>query len=339
LGGLLAIGAFAANRVVCNRSSYHLVGDFVSNVFQCVPNRAALFLMTEIQAGPFLCSQLVEGARPDVKIVDMSGQVFAEDLGFRHLPGDWRTARWDHFDALYENRPASLAGRPMCALLFEARPTEGKDYEYRRRGLVFELTPRGAPPGPQPSWRAFRFRLPPPEVLAAETTGFELAPLIRDLYAETGIALAEERMRTGALDEALELFRLVLDFEPKATAARAGMAVIHTQRGDAEAVERELRLVLQDEPRSVQALNGLGVVVLGRGNQAEAEAFFRRAAEADPGYPLTWVNLGQALAGDPSRRAEATRSFERFLELAPDDPDAGRVRALLAEWANASRRD
>jgi len=332
LGVILATGAVFANRVVCNRSSYHLVSDFVENTFLGVPERAALFLLTETQSGPFLCAQIVEGLRPDVKIVDMSGAVFEEDLGFRTLGGDWKTARWGHFEALYENPPPSLAGRPMCTMIFEARSTQGRAYEYRRRGIVFELVPRDAPRRPLPDWRSLRFRLPPRALVEAERTGFTLTPLIRDIYAELGLVYAEQRFEAGAFDEALELFRLVLDFEPRASAAHAGMAMAYARLGDTDAVERELRIVLEEDPGSVQALNGLGVVVLARGNHAEAEAFFRQAAEADPAFPLTWVNLGQALADDPSRRAEAVRCFERFLDLAPDDPDAGRVRELLAAW-------
>jgi hypothetical protein len=38
------------------------------------------------------------------------------------------------------------------------------------------------------------------------------------------------------------------------------------------------------------------------------------------------------LADDPARQAEARAHFERFLTLAPNDPNAEAVRRWLSRW-------
>ena len=90
-----------------------------------------------------------------------------------------------------------------------------------------------------------------------------------------------------------------------------------------------LRRVIVIDPVAVPALNALGVLALNGGQLVDAEAYFVRAFDADPEDPLTRLNYGSLLAQDPARREEALQHFDAYLRLAPQDPDAERVRDFV----------
>ncbi len=330
LAAWFALSAAWTNRRPCDRSDYHFVDDFVANVFRCVPPNGALFLYTETLAGPFAYHTGVLGERPDIRLIDMTGKVLPEAYGFRELTGDWREGRWDRMEALHLERPADLAARSFCAILYEGRDPRGRPFVYRRRGLVFELADAGAAPASASAlWNQFTIRMPAPAILNRERTGFSLAPLILRLYENAARAAAGEYVRAEDFRRAIPLYRQLLDFAPGKIASREALAWAYARSGNAEAAEAELRRVIAFEPDATQALNALAVILLDRGEREQAEDLLRRALAADPRLALTRLNLGRVLASDPSRMPEAARHLETFLEMAPDDPDAAAVRQLL----------
>jgi hypothetical protein len=72
------------------------------------------------------------------------------------------------------------------------------------------------------------------------------------------------------------------------------------------------------------------IKLLASGDAAGAEKPLIRATLADKTFPDAWRHLGIARAqlGD---RAGAKRAYKRYLELAPNAPDAADVRKILAE--------
>jgi tetratricopeptide (TPR) repeat protein len=233
-------------------------------------------------------------------------------------------------EELFLAPPAELRGRPFCSLLLEVRPTEGRPFEYRRRGLLYELVRDGSRPAETSAyWNRFVIRLPHPEILRRERVGFALTPYIRRFYAATGLATAEELAQAGQLAAAIETYRDLFDLVPH-SALRKRIADLQARAGDVDAVERELRLVIESDPNDADALNALGVVVLNRGDAREGEALLRRAVAVGPDFALARSNLGQLLARDPHRAAEAIVHLETFLRLAPEDPGAAEVRETLA---------
>lgn len=89
-----------------------------------------------------------------------------------------------------------------------------------------------------------------------------------------------------------------------ATAAR--------QRGDAAAELKQLNAALAASPDNPQILNALGMRALTDGNPAQARDCFDRAAAADPGQPILWINLATAqrsLGDDEGERRSLDRVF------------------------------
>jgi hypothetical protein len=354
IAALLVAGGALANRRACDRSGYRFIDDFVHNVLLCAPQNAALFLYTETFASPFAYRLGVRGERPDVRLVDMTGKVVAEPFGFREIRGGWQERRWRRMEELFLDPPSELRGRPFCSLLnprigapppsvgptaespasppgsLELRSADGRRFEYRRRGLLFELLSVESPPvETHPYWKRLVIRMPRPEILHTERIGFTLTPYIRRFYAATGLAAAEELAQAGRLAAAIETYRDLFDLVPHST-LRKRIADLQARAGDVDAAERELRLAIESNPNDADALNALGVVVLNRGDARGGEALLRRAVAVDPDFALARLNLGQLLVRDPRRAAEAIVHLEAFLRLAPGDSEAVEVRETLA---------
>jgi cytochrome c-type biogenesis protein CcmH/NrfG len=331
VAALVPLCAGWANRTICDRHRDHVVDDLVVNVFDAVPEGGILALYTETLVGPFLASQVVRGVREDVLLLDLTGKVIPQELGFRGMGGDWREGRWRRLESLALDPPPDWQGRHLATLQYEARDTGSAPFVYRRRGLTHALVDRGTPPDPYPDrwWSRLELRLPHPDLVAAERTAFSLFPVALRLYADLGLAAAEALLDRGDAAGAIPIYRQVLDVAPASVAARSGLALAYTRTGQLEAAEERLLEVIARKPDAVQALNALGVIVLGRGDPGQAESLFRQALDVDPAQPLTHLNLGSVLVREPTRVEEGRRHLRAFLELAPHDPDAPRIRSLL----------
>ncbi len=69
---------------------------------------------------------------------------------------------------------------------------------------------------------------------------------------------------------------------------------------------------------------------MGEGRLDDAIGSFTRAIELDPLLPPPRANRGSARAQKGDHEG-AIADLERFLELAPDHPAAGKVRAMIEE--------
>ena len=95
-----------------------------------------------------------------------------------------------------------------------------------------------------------------------------------------------------------------------------GQAMRAQQAGDVAGAVRFYQAALSIRPDHPAALNSLGVIALNSGDVAAAVDHHRRAAQADPGAPILWVNLAKAqrVAGDDEGERE---SLIRALAIDP----------------------
>ncbi|MDQ7006178.1 MAG: tetratricopeptide repeat protein [Acidobacteriota bacterium] len=70
---------------------------------------------------------------------------------------------------------------------------------------------------------------------------------------------------------------------------------------------------------------------ISREDRERAVAAFSKAIEIKPDYAKAHLMLGDALVG-LGKLAEARKHYERFLELAPDDAQAAKVKAILSAF-------
>lgn len=167
--------------------------------------------------------------------------------------------------------------------------------------------------------------------------------------------LAIRHHQTGQLDQAAQLYQLILarqadhpdalhllgvlsyqqgnltravELIGRAIAVNAGVAAFHCNlaeayrsQGQYERAAACCRIALGLEPQYAEAANNLGLALLGQGNTAAAVEQFGTAVQLRPDVAMIHNNLGNAvrLQGDP---VQAIRHFRQALQLDANLPEA-----------------
>lgn len=142
-------------------------------------------------------------------------------------------------------------------------------------------------------------------------------------HCDALLALGLATVRTGDVEGGLELLcdttnrHRICPRTQRNTMVRLGQ--IDYDAGEIERARGHFDAAIAIDPDCPDASNGLGLIHLARKDIDAAERCFRAAIER--GHELAHTNLGLCLMmrGKPE---EALRSFERAVELLPDDPVA-----------------
>lgn len=169
------------------------------------------------------------------------------------------------------------------------------------------------------------FALPPPIGLGERT-------VVNQPLAD---AIAQEHARQAEIQRLLG--RIAAD--PHDAAAFSALADAHLAGGSADDLQRgaaALLLLIHLEPQNASAYQRLVTAYITAGDWTDAgaalDAYTAIAADDEPDIPFFRGLIALRGNGD---LAEAVRQFDRFLDLAPDDPRAAMVRGLRAEAAEA----
>ncbi len=103
-----------------------------------------------------------------------------------------------------------------------------------------------------------------------------------------------------------------------------GNAQMDAQRY-AEAIQ-SYQKALKLDPRNVDVRVDMGTCYRGVGRSDRALEEYRKAMKYNTRHPMAHLNAGVVLAYDLNRRAEAVKEFEKYLELAPNAPNADQIR-------------
>ena len=101
------------------------------------------------------------------------------------------------------------------------------------------------------------------------------------------------------------------------TSEALAIALAHHQGGRLQAAEEIYRQILQADPRHADAMHLVGVIALQTGNPAVAVEYIERAIGWDGDRAIFHSNLGEAYRS-LRRLPEAIACFRRALELTPD---------------------
>lgn len=179
------------------------------------------------------------------------------------------------------------------------------------------------------------------------------------------LKIAEWLNEMGRGDQAIGLLEQERDADPGNAVVHRGLAVLLREAGRTEDAEKAFAKWAELAPDDPEALLGLAGAKAARQDYAGAEELYRKAAEKDPenAYRL-FYNVGAAiwnrkgdteaavaaltksielkgdfpkahrLLGDcllnQGKLAEARAHLEKFLELAPNDPEAADIKKLVA---------
>jgi Flp pilus assembly protein TadD len=117
---------------------------------------------------------------------------------------------------------------------------------------------------------------------------------------------------------------------PEQTNYYGSLTLAYAMAGDVEkAMEYADTAAAIDPSRAAQSFYDIGAVLTNRRNNAGAVEAFRRAVEADPAMADAHFQIAIALIADQSTIPEAIPSLERYLEIAPNGPNAEAAQGLL----------
>lgn len=119
---------------------------------------------------------------------------------------------------------------------------------------------------------------------------------------------------TGRHDDAVAIFRQLIDMRPGEAAYHANLGLAFVRSGKSPEAIASYRTAVSLRPNHAPTLAKLGRVLASAGAAEEAQSTFRRAIAIDPGNGDTWNALGAINATD-GEFDSAAAMFRRALEL------------------------
>jgi Flp pilus assembly protein TadD len=145
------------------------------------------------------------------------------------------------------------------------------------------------------------------------------------------LAQAVRFQQAGALPQAEQLYRQILQVDPWQLEVYMHLATLYRQRGQLDEAVTTLQALLRLRPDSFQAQTNLGTLYRERGQLDEAIASYQQALRINPGFAQAHNNLGVALA-NRGRYDEALASYRAALRLSPNFAEVhGNLGNLLRE--------
>ncbi len=137
---------------------------------------------------------------------------------------------------------------------------------------------------------------------------------------------------TGDLALAEHKYQHALAMQPTFTAAMTNLGNIRYAQGDLAAARKLYQQVLALEPEHPEARFNLATVLEDAGELEHALSELRRVVVTSPNFADAHYNLGLLLSKLGSKR-QATRCFERYLELDPHSEWAANATSALRRGA------
>ena len=125
----------------------------------------------------------------------------------------------------------------------------------------------------------------------------------------------------GYLEQAAQIYDVVLAAQPRQPDALHLLGAVDAQRGRFEPAVERIRAAIAIAPREAQYWSNLGIALQGKGELDEAEAAYQRSLELDAESPDALNNLGNVYALQ-GRLEEALASYQAALVRGPKHPDA-----------------
>jgi Flp pilus assembly protein TadD len=154
------------------------------------------------------------------------------------------------------------------------------------------------------------------------------------LHAEFSYAYNElgvQYMKLGQLDRAIEALRQAVKLAPEAFSPRLNYGIALLNKREFSRAEAELRLALKKDASAPTAHLYLGIVLISLRNHDEAEKELQLAvSQGGNEMGLAHYYLGGIYWGRREYK-RAADELETYLQLAPQAPDADRVRKTIQD--------
>ncbi len=141
------------------------------------------------------------------------------------------------------------------------------------------------------------------------------------LTISEALAIAVQHHQCGRLQAAEQIYRRVLEQEPKQADALHLLGLIAHQTGNHEAAVHYIRRAIEFQGKAAFFHNDLGEAYQALRRTAEAVACYRRALDLNPDDAQSHYNLGNALK-EQGKLDEAVACWRRAVNLKPDFVEA-----------------
>ena len=88
---------------------------------------------------------------------------------------------------------------------------------------------------------------------------------------------------------------------------------------------------LDIDPKNVDVRVDMGTCYRGVGQPERAIEEYKKGMQYNPRHPMAYMNSGVVYAFDLGKKNEAIKSFEKYLELVPNAPNAADIRQQIQQ--------
>jgi tetratricopeptide (TPR) repeat protein len=133
----------------------------------------------------------------------------------------------------------------------------------------------------------------------------------------------------GVLDKVIQMHGSLNRDVKTSTRALSGLGEVALKKGDFESVQKYFAQALEISPEDEVAAYNVAEIYFSNGNVDEAIKYFGMAAAIKKDWPKPYYKLGVVYL-NKCDFAKALEQLNTFLRIAPEDPEAPQVRAMIA---------
>lgn len=131
-------------------------------------------------------------------------------------------------------------------------------------------------------------------------------------------------------ESAVTYYKRALENNPGMANAWFNLGLVHAAKGDNTSARDAYEHAIKAQPDMSAARYNLALLLLGARKREEALVQLREMVKLQPDNGAAYYVLGYVLADDPLATQQAKQAYIKFLELAPNDPNAANVRDWLS---------
>jgi tetratricopeptide (TPR) repeat protein len=147
------------------------------------------------------------------------------------------------------------------------------------------------------------------------------------------LAEADQLLRSGRREQAMERVDKILARKPGDPQARFLKGLIYTEQGNASAAIEVFQKLTRDYPELPEPYNNLAVVYASQGQYDKARVALERSIRTHPSYATAYENLGDVYA------KLASQAYDKALKLDSGNAGAQNKLALVRELVGAPPRE
>jgi tetratricopeptide (TPR) repeat protein len=146
------------------------------------------------------------------------------------------------------------------------------------------------------------------------------------IYANLADALSGARK----YDDAAAAYKKAIELKGDEAAYYNNLGIVLGNAGKIDEATQALQKAAEMNPAgAAQSYFNLGAVLTNRGRTADAATAFKKAIEYDPMMSAAYYQLGISYMGTPATMGDAISTLEKFIAMAPTDPNVEGAKALI----------